>query len=84
MDKDTKQQIKGAIRGTEKSLTRSLLRWKYKKEGKGIPHEERLDQESDLVTDRAHEIIRRRGKTLWKQMKQAYGESRDQDGKRRK
>ena len=82
MDEDVKSQMKRAVQSAEKGLTRSLLRWKYKKEGKPIPREEQLDLESGLVADRAHEVITRRGKTLWKEIKRAYSANRMEDEER--
>lgn len=79
MDEDVKSQVKRAVQSAEKGLTRSLLRWKYKKEGKPIPREEHLDLESGLVADRAHEVIKRRSKTLWQEIKRAYGANREKD-----
>jgi hypothetical protein len=72
-----KEQIKKAVHTTEKGLARSLLRWKYNKEGKPIPTEGQLDAESALVTQRANEVFRRRGKTLWGEIKKAYRSDRD-------
>jgi hypothetical protein len=83
LDEDVKKQIKKAVETTEKSLTRSLLRWKYKKEGKPIPREGELDLESTLVTRRARRVIRRRGKTIWKEVRDAYKANREKEGESR-
>ncbi|MFH1241044.1 MAG: hypothetical protein V1689_01660 [Pseudomonadota bacterium] len=72
MDKEIKRGVKRAFQRAEVGLTKSVLRWKYKKEGKEIPLEERLEYESRHVADRAHEVIAKRGKTFWNELKKAY------------
>jgi hypothetical protein len=84
MDDDIKKDIKRITRKTELKVTQSLLRWKYKKEGKPVPDENAISQQSETVADQAHEIIARRGKTIWNELKKVYakktgdrGESED-------
>jgi hypothetical protein len=79
MDEKIKKGLKKAVQHAEKGVTKSILRWKYKKEGKQIPLEDRLEDESRHVADRAHEVIVRRGKNVWNELKKAYFKG---DGKR--
>ncbi|MBL7210860.1 MAG: hypothetical protein ISS61_00620 [Desulfobacteraceae bacterium] len=72
MDEDIKKGLKRAVESVEVSVTKSVLRWKYKKEGKQIPLEERLENESRHVADRAHEVIAKRGRNVWEELKKAY------------
>jgi len=72
MDDDIKKGLKKAVDSLEIGVTKSVLRWKYKKEGKEIPLEERLENESRHVADRAHEVIAKRGRNVWEELKKAY------------
>jgi len=74
MDEDIKKGLKKIARNTETMLTGSILRWKYKKEGKKIPNNQELEQQSRLITDQANKIISKRGKNIWNELKQAYKE----------
>lgn len=72
---DDKKEGKGAdslseiAQGVEVRLTETLLRWRYKREGKAPPDEEQLKTQSRAITDQVHEIILRRGKNIWKEIK---------------
>lgn len=79
MDDETKREIKKIARNTEVKVTESILRWKYKKEGKEIPEEGDLHAQSRVVADKAHKIISRRGKNIWKELKKAYQKPREDD-----
>jgi hypothetical protein len=79
MDDETKREIKKIARNTEAKVTESILRWKYKKEGKKIPEEGDLQTQSRIVADKAHEIISRRGKNIWKEIKKTYQKPREED-----
>ncbi len=80
MDEDIKRGLKKIARNTETMLTGSLLRWKYKKEGKKIPNNQELEQQSQLITDQAHKIISKRGKNVWNELKKAYKERQKKEG----
>jgi hypothetical protein len=80
MDEDIKRGLKKIARDTETTLTGSLLRWKYKKEGKKIPNNRELEQQSRLITDQAHKIISKRGKNIWNGLKKAYKEKQKKEG----
>ena len=53
----------------EARLTESLLRWRYKKQGKTLPDDEQLKSQSKTVTGQVNEILLRRGKSLWKELR---------------
>lgn len=80
MDEDIKQGLKKIARNTETMLTGSILRWKYKKEGKKIPNNQELEQQSQLIADQAHKIISKRGKNIWNELKKAYKERQKKEG----
>ncbi len=80
MDEDIKRGLKKIARNTETMLTGSILRWKYKKEGKKIPNNQELEQQSQLITDQAHKIISKRGKNIWNELKKAYKERQKKEG----
>lgn len=79
MDEEIKKGLKKAIQGAELSVARSILRWKYRKEGKQVPLDERLEDESRHVAGQAHEVIARRSKNVWKELKKVYS---TEDGKK--
>ena len=72
MDEDIKRGLKKAVQQAELSVTRSILRWKYKREGKQVPLDDRLEDETRHIAGQAHEVIARRGKNAWKELKRAY------------
>ena len=72
MDKDLKRGLKKIARNTELKATETLLRWKYKKEGKKIFDNQNIEQQSQIITDQANQIITRRGKNIWKELKKVY------------
>ena len=51
-----------------------------KKEGKKIPNNQELEQQSQLITDQAHKIISKRGKNIWNELKKAYKERQKKEG----
>ena len=72
MDEDLKKGLKKMGKNAELKLTESLLRWKYRKEGKVIPDDENLGEQSKVIAEQAHKIITKRGKTIWGELTQAY------------
>ena len=72
MDEEIKIGIKKVAKGTEAKLIASLLRWKYKKEGKVIPPDDGLEQQSRHIRDHAHDVIAKRGRNVWREIKEAY------------
>jgi hypothetical protein len=53
----------------EARVTESLLRWKYRRQGKTPPADDQLRDQSREITNQVHEILLRRGKNLWKELK---------------
>ena len=72
MDRHLKDNIKKIARNTELKATETLLRWRYKKGGKKVLGNKNLELRSQIITDQAHEIITRRGKNIWKELKKVY------------
>lgn len=72
MDQKTKDGLARLAKNTELRATESLLRWKFKKEGKAIPDKEHLEMQSRNVTDQAHQILTKRGKSVWQGFKKAW------------
>ena len=77
MDQELKKNIKKVARDTESRVAESILRWKYKKEGRTLPDEQNLGQKSRLITEQANEIISKRGKRVWKEIKKSYRKMRN-------
>jgi len=71
MDRETKEEIKRRVRNTEIRVAESLLRWKYKKEGKEVPDDEDLRRRSRQVTQETRAVIMKRGKNILKELKKA-------------
>lgn len=69
--------LKAMARSAEKKLAESLLRWKYRKEGKPIPEDDIVERQSDQVTEEARRILRERGKKAWDELKRAYRRGED-------
>jgi len=82
MDDDLKKNLKALTEKTEIRLTESLLKWKYKKEGKEIPEDQNLKDQSRLIMEQAHKTISKRGKNIWNELKKAYGkkETKEEPG----
>jgi Glu-tRNA(Gln) amidotransferase subunit E-like FAD-binding protein len=51
-------------------LTRSVLRRKYKNEDKPVPPEDQLDNISRQIVINAHQVIAKRGKNIWNELKE--------------
>ena len=80
MDKDIKRDLRRIARNTEIKVAESVLRWKYKKEKGNIPHDEDISRKSKVIADQAHEIIAKRGKNIWKELKNAYHKGQKKEG----
>ncbi|MFH1489469.1 MAG: hypothetical protein ABII06_11255 [Pseudomonadota bacterium] len=80
MDEETKINVKKMAEKAEKKVAESILRWKYKKEGQPLPDEEHLGLQSSLITERANEIISKRGKRIWEEIKKGCrGTKKEED-----
>ncbi len=72
MAKDLKDDIIKIAKETEVKLTGFLLKWKEQHEGKEAPDAETIDRQSRIVADKANEIFKRRGKTIFNEIKNVY------------
>ena len=72
MSEETKDNLKKMTEEVEMRLARSILRWKYRKEGKEAPLDYQLDNESRRVADRAHQVVVKRGKNVLDELKKVY------------
>jgi hypothetical protein len=72
MDEQIKKNVKKLARDAEMKVARSILRWKYKKEGKPVPLEQQLENESRYIAEQAHQVIAKRGKTVLNELKRVY------------
>ena len=79
MDEDLKKGLKKMGKNAELKLTESLLRWKYRKEGKVIPNDEDLGEQSRVIAEKAHRIITERGKSIWGELTQAYRKTQNRE-----
>lgn len=80
MDDDKKRKLNRLTRSVEGHLARSLLRWKYRREGRPMPMDRELGEQSREIADRAHEVIAERGKRVWKEIKKVYEKNSDTGG----
>ncbi len=72
MEQETKNNLKKIAEEAEMRVARSILRWKYKKEDKQVPPEYQLENESRRVAGHAHEVISKRGKSVFNELKKVY------------
>ena len=72
MDEDLKKGLKKLAKNGEIKMAESILRWKHKKEGRPIPDQESIEQQSRQVAERAHKAIAKSGKSIWNELKKAY------------
>ena len=62
------------IRAVEKDFTKGLMKWRIRRGGLPPADEETLDKSSERVVDEAHRIVKKRGKTVIDELKQAKQE----------
>ena len=72
MHKKTREELKRLAQSAEIRVAETLVRWKYKKQGKKIPEALEIKRQSEGVADQAHHIIRKRGKNILRELKKAY------------
>ena len=58
------------LRHSELRLTKSILRWKFQREGRPPPEDGELDAAASRLLDEAREIARKRGKNLFDILKE--------------
>jgi hypothetical protein len=71
MDEGVKKNLKDMAERTEARLTESLLRWKYRKEGKEIPTDRSVEAQSRRILDQVHKTLSKRGKNVLNQFRKA-------------
>lgn len=79
MDEEIKKDLKKAAHRAEVKVTETILRWKYKKEGRSVPDSEHIESQSRLIADQANQVIARQGRKLWHEIKKAYGKKREEE-----
>lgn len=72
MDENTRNGLKKLVNDAEAGIAKSLLRWRYKREGRLSPAEDEMEARSRVVADTAHDILAKRGKTVWNELKKVY------------
>jgi hypothetical protein len=73
MEKDEiKSDIKKIAKEAEVKLTGLILRWKERREGNDAPDMEEIERQSRVITDKANEILERRGKKVINEIKDVY------------
>ncbi|MBW1731765.1 MAG: hypothetical protein JRH08_04720 [Deltaproteobacteria bacterium] len=70
MDDQIKKDVKRLADRGQQWLARSLLKWKYKQEGKPLPDEVDLEQRSRQVAEEAKAVLKKRGKTVLEEFKE--------------
>ncbi len=72
MEKDIKKNLKKISAEAETRVARTVLRWKYKKEGKHIPSDSELETASRQIAGHVHQVITRRGESVLNDFKKIY------------
>jgi hypothetical protein len=72
MGEEIKKNIKKLTEDTEIRVARSILRWKYRREGKPTPSDQQLEKDSTQVARRAHKVLARRSRNVWNELKRVY------------
>ena len=71
-----KKKLRRFAEDAEISAVRSLLKWKYKKDGKSVPSDAQIEQQSREAASLANDVIAKTGKTVWHDLKKVYREHR--------
>jgi hypothetical protein len=72
MAEDIKKNMKRLAEDTEVKVARGILRWKYRREGRPVPTDPQLEKDSTRVARQAHNVIARRGRNAWNELKRVY------------
>ena len=67
-----KNKLKRFAADAEIGAVRSIMKWAYKKKGKGIPSGEALDRQSRRTVSLANDTV----KTVWRDLKAVYEKDR--------
>lgn len=71
MDEEIKKSLKRVVEKGEISLTRSLLRWKYRKVMNKTPEEHQLEKQAEEAVDQMRRVISKRSKNVWNELKKS-------------
>jgi hypothetical protein len=74
MEKDDFVSLSKKIRTVEKDLTKGLLKWRIKRGGLPPADEETLERSSERIVDEAHNMVKKRGRTVLEELKTAKEE----------
>ena len=74
MAKSDNTKLGKKVRAVEKELTKGLIKWRLKRAGKAPPEEELLDRGSEKIVDEAHRVVKKHGKSVFEDLKQAKKE----------
>lgn len=76
MSDEITRNFKKIVREAETGIARSLLRRRYRKEGKEPPGEEELQHHSRQVAEEAHRVMVKGGMTAWNELQKVYAKGR--------
>ncbi len=79
MSDEIKKDLKKWAFRTETRLAESLLRWRYQKEERELPEDERIRRTSEKVSREANRVLSERGRRAWGELKQACRRSRESE-----
>jgi len=73
LDEEIKKSVRKVVKEAEAGVARTLLRWRFRREGKVLPFtDQELREESLQIADRAHKALSGAGKSLLQGIKRAY------------
>jgi len=74
MEKDDFVSLSKKVRTVEKDLTKELLKWRIKRGGLPPADEETLERSSERIVDEAHNIVKKKSRTVLEELKTAKKE----------
>ena len=80
MGQDKRQGLKKMAQAAEAKIAEGLLRWRYKKEGNLVPENPILKKQSERLVQEARQIMSKRAKNIWEELKEAYRKGRKEGG----
>ena len=72
MSNDIKKDLLKLAKDAEIKITRSILKWKFEKEGKNPPEDEDLEEKSRAVSNQVNRIISQGAKALRDEIGKAF------------
>ena len=79
MDKTLKKEIKKFAKEGEAKLIGSLFRWRYRKDKRSAPTNQEIEERSRVFVDQAHQILSKRGKNIWGELKKGVQELKKEE-----